>query len=317
MTVSTPDALSRIADPKAGLLTDGIEALEMLQSALGQMRDDFRQCNGAVAADSVAQARLAWQNAKSRVDALTALTSGDVPEGNPPRSPSVNSLKPPSPPEANEDDDKVMSDSEMWAKIAEIIGEIKKKYLDIYEQASKNALEFNDELNKITAELNKLISVNDKGDKVTLKVAELKAKLEELKKKFSLPNPAGVLFPSPGRDGAIDGATKEEAEQWLKELGLPQSSLKEFPEGSGKYVVTLDLGPLDSMISGLPSKEELNPIELDTWKTGFLGQDNAFKTKLQTLTQKYTTANALYDNMTKVLSGAIAACKDTISTYFK
>lgn len=211
-----------------------------------------------------------------------------------------------------------MSNAELWEKIAEMIGKMKDDYLTVYGDAADKYLKFNDAISKIVAKLSTWIKADDKGEKVTLDVAALKAALEEVKAAFELPNPAAVLFPPQGKDAdGIEGTTKEAAEKWLKDLGLPERSLKEQPEGSGKYVVVIDTAPLDRMIENVPASGVMNPFELDIWRSGFTSQENLIKTSMQSLMQRYSTANSVYDNLVKILSATINATLEVCKGYLR
>ncbi|VVD64567.1 Cell invasion protein SipD [Pandoraea iniqua] len=215
-------------------------------------------------------------------------------------------------------DDTSMSNAELWQQIAEMIGKMKDDYLTVYGDAADKYLKFNDAISKIVAKLSTWIKADDKGEKVTLDVAALKAALEEAKAAFELPNPAAVLFPPQDKDATgIEGASKEAAEKWLKDLGLPERSLKEQPAGSGKYVVVIDTAPLDRMIENVPASGVMNPFELDIWRSGFTSQENLIKTSMQSLMQRYSTANSVYDNLVKILSATINATLEVCKGYLR
>ncbi len=46
------------------------------------------------------------------------------------------------------------------------------------------------------------------------------------------------------------------------------------------------------------------------------GEEN-MKTTLQTLTQKYSNANSLYDNLVKVLSSTISSCMEAAKSFLQ
>ncbi|EAX0009458.1 SPI-1 type III secretion system needle tip complex protein SipD, partial [Salmonella enterica] len=113
-----------------------------------------------------------------------------------------------------------------------------------------------------------------------------------------------------------------EARQWLSELNLPNSCLKSY--GSG-YVVTVDLTPLQKMVQdidglgapGKDSKLEMDNAKYQAWQSGFKAQEENLKTTLQTLTQKYSNANSLYDNLVKVLSSTISSSLETAKSFLQ
>ncbi|EBA3269737.1 SPI-1 type III secretion system needle tip complex protein SipD, partial [Salmonella enterica] len=139
--------------------------------------------------------------------------------------------------------------------------------------------------------------------------------------KYNQINSNTVLFPAQSGSG-VKVATEVEARQWLSELNLPNSCLKSY--GSG-YVVTVDLTPLQKMVQdidglgapGKDSKLEMDNAKYQAWQSGFKAQEENMKTTLQTLTQKYSNANSLYDNLVKVLSSTISSSLETAKSFLQ
>lgn len=216
------------------------------------------------------------------------------------------------------EDDPRMNNADFWDQIAEAIAQIKSEYLDAYGDAADKYLKFNEAISKIVAQLSSWIKADSKGEKVTLDIAALKAALEEVKQSFSLPNPAAVLYPPQKKDAeGIEGTSKEAAEKWAKDMGVPEDCVKEQPEGSGKYVVVIDTGPVQRMIDNVPKDGEMNPFELDIWRSGFTSQENLVKTSMQSMLQRFSTATSVYDNLVKVLSSTINTTLEACKGYLR
>ncbi|NHR07710.1 type III secretion system needle tip protein SctA [Chromobacterium haemolyticum] len=211
----------------------------------------------------------------------------------------------------------MISDRELWDLISESIGNIKDGYLGVYENVVGKYIEFYQEFSDILSQMAGWISSNDKGDKVTLSVGELYDALKQLKAKYE----NTVLFPTSGT------TSKAEADKWAAELGLPKECVKEKPAGSGKYVVVIDTGPVQKMMTaleglagGVPEKGkkvEMDNAKFQSWQSGFKAQEENLKNTLQTLTQKYSNANSLYDNLVKVLSSTISSCTETAKSFLQ
>lgn len=212
----------------------------------------------------------------------------------------------------------VISDRELWELIGNSIGNIKDGYLGVYENVVGKYIEFYQEFSDILAKMAGWISSNDKGDKVTLNVGDLYDALKTLKGKYE----NTVLFPTSGT------TSKTEADKWAAELGLPKECVKEKPAGSGKYVVVIDTGPVQKMMDALkglaggnePSKGqkvEMDNAKFQSWQSGFKAQEENLKNTLQTLTQKYSNANSLFDNLVKVLSSTISSCTETAKSFLQ
>ncbi|VEA75394.1 cell invasion protein SipD [Salmonella enterica subsp. arizonae] len=75
-------------------------------------------------------------------------------------------------------------------------------------------------------------------------------------------------------------------------------------------------------ISGLgkpgdDSKLEMDNAKYQAWQAGFKAQEENLKTTLQTLTQKYSNSNSLYDNLVKVLSSTISSSLETAKSFLQ
>lgn len=209
----------------------------------------------------------------------------------------------------------MISDRELWEMISKSIGNIKDGYLGVYENVVGKYIEFYQEFSDILSKMAGWISSNDKGDKVTLSVGELYDALKTLKTKYE----NTVLFPTSGT------TTEAEAKKWAKELGLPESCVQKKGDG---YVVVIDTGPVQKMMDALkglaggsePAKDkkvEMDNAKFQSWQSGFKAQEENLKNTLQTLTQKYSNANSLFDNLVKVLSSTISSCTETAKSFLQ
>ncbi|WP_434626748.1 type III secretion system needle tip protein SctA [Chromobacterium sp. CV08] len=213
-----------------------------------------------------------------------------------------------------------MSDSKLWKEIADAIGGIKDNYLGIYENVVGQYTDFYKAFSdKVLAKIGKWIESGGDGNKVKLNVGELKKALEDLIKDFSLPNKAAVLFPTQAKgDGAIEGGDKAAAEKWADEMGLPRSCVQQT---GGKWVVVIDTTPITTMKDNVPAPGtgvvEMDNAKFQSWQSGFKAQEENLKNTLQTLTQKYSNANSLFDNLVKVLSSTISSCLETAKSFLQ
>ncbi|WP_269765090.1 type III secretion system needle tip protein SctA [Burkholderia ubonensis] len=281
--------------------------------------------------DYRAERKLATQQLVNGLRGLTATDTGLAPEQ---RTQLQQKLKaehskyPPGiPAKLNDSVNKTVfdSDAKLWEKIAEYIGNIGKDYLGVYENVVAQYTEFYKAYSDILSKMGGWITTGKDGNSVKLNVTALKNELQKLHDKYSLPSSAGVLFPAKNSDGNLQGANKDKAEEWADALGLPRSCVQEFPAGSGKYAVAVDMTPIDTMmrnLGGLGSADNDGNVGLDNakfqaWQSGFKAQEENLKTTLQTLTQKYSNSNSLYDNLVKVLSSTISACMETCKSFLQ
>lgn len=213
-----------------------------------------------------------------------------------------------------------ISDKELWEKIAHAIGQIGEEYLEVYENVVGKYTEFYTDFSDILSQMGGWISPGGKdGNQVKLNVDALVNALEKLKTKHKLPYQNAVLFPSQSEGSGITGVSERKvAEQWAKELGLPDSCVQLF---NGKYVVVVDLTPIEAMIRDTRAlgkgEVEIDNAKFQAWQAGFKAQEENLKNTLQTLTQKYSSANSLYDNLVKVLSSTISSCLETAKSFLQ
>ncbi|AKJ99403.1 Invasion plasmid antigen IpaD [Pseudomonas chlororaphis] len=207
-------------------------------------------------------------------------------------------------------DASINSSNDFFEKLLELIDLIKNGYLAGYEHIIAAYSDFFADFNaEITAQMKDWIEGANDGKDVKLDAGALRAALTRLIEKYSHPNPASVLFPKPGEGGA----SKDEAEKWLKALGLPGRCLK--PNGDGTWCVVIDLDPLNLMKSGLPASGGTvtwDTAKYNQWQTGFNAQEERMKNLLQSLTQKYSNANAYHDNFNKTLSAHLNQFADML-----
>ncbi|EIV5116235.1 SPI-1 type III secretion system needle tip complex protein SipD [Salmonella enterica] len=211
-----------------------------------------------------------------------------------------------------------ISDAEIWDMVSQNISAIGDNYLGVYENVVAVYTDFYQAFSDILSKMGSWLAPGKDGNTVKLNVDTLKSEIRSLVNKYNQVTKNTILFPSQTGSG-VTTATKAEAEQWIKELNLPGSCLK--ASGSG-YVVLVDTGPLNKMVSDLNGIGSGSALELDNakyqaWQAGFKAQEENLKTTLQTLTQKYSNANSLYDNLVKVLSSTISSSLETAKSFLQ
>ncbi|OHX19922.1 hypothetical protein BI344_15995 [Chromobacterium sphagni] len=222
---------------------------------------------------------------------------------------------------ANAVADDGMSDSELWAEISKAIGQIKDNYLGVYENVVGQYTTFYKAFSDILSKMANWITPGGDGNKVKLDVGALRSALEDdLKTKFSLPNKEAVLFPVQAKGAtSVQGGSKSDAEKWAAEMGLPDSCVKQSADG--KWVVVIDMTPVSTMIDNVgklgSGVVEMDNAKFQSWQSGFKAQEENLKNTLQTLTQKYSNANSLFDNLVKVLSSTISSCLETAKSFLQ
>ncbi|HBD9766810.1 TPA: type III secretion system needle tip complex protein IpaD, partial [Shigella sonnei] len=192
------------------------------------------------------------------------------------------------PKEAELDGDQMISHRELWAKIANSINDINEQYLKVYEHAVSSYTQMYQDFSAVLSSLAGWISPggND-GNSVKLQVNSLKKALEELKKKYE----DKPLYP------ATNTVSQKEADKWLTELG---GTIGKVSKKNGGYVVNINMTPIDNMLKSLNNLGGNGEVVLDNakyqaWNAGFSAEDETMKNNLQTLVQKYSNANSIFD----------------------
>ncbi|WP_105266856.1 MULTISPECIES: type III secretion system needle tip protein SctA [unclassified Escherichia] len=214
-----------------------------------------------------------------------------------------------------------LSDAELWEMVTDKISATGEHYLGVYENVVAVYTRFYQDYSNILSALGGWLLAGKDGNNVKLDVMSLMQALNQLLQEYGSPSEKTVLFPAQS-GGTLIGATETEARQWLEELNLPETCLK--PVGTG-YVVLVDLTPVQKMVDDLnglgrpgdDSKLEMDNAKYQAWQSGFKAQEENMKTTLQTLTQKYSNANSLYDNLVKVLSSTISSCMEAAKSFLQ
>ena len=191
----------------------------------------------------------------------------------------------------------------------EAIGATRDNYLEVFLKAFEKMNAFYVDFVALKSSLAQFIhGPNDKGE-INFQGGEFGKEIDKLLAKYALPSEAGLLFPEPGKT-----ASKEECEQWIKQMGLPAGSLVRTNTNGG-YSVLIDLTAIEKMKEGLYNGY-WSPNKLSAWETGFNSQGDILQNTLQMFTQKMTNANSLYDNLVKIFSSFIEQDLSAAKGYF-
>lgn len=167
------------------------------------------------------------------------------------------------------------------------------------------------------------------GNKVKLNVDALKAALEKLKRIFAgrqLGQQEGRAVSGAEQGWRHSGRQRERRQKVGQGNGIARCSSPGFScvqkAADGNWVVVVDMTPIDTMIRdvgalGSGTELELDNAKFQAWQSGFKAQEENLKNTLQTLTQKYSNANSLFDNLVKVLSSTISSCLETAKSFLQ
>ena len=191
----------------------------------------------------------------------------------------------------------------------EAIGATRDNYLEVFLKAFEKMNKFYADFVALKSSLSQFIDgANDKGE-VYFRGEEFANKIDEFLDEHLSSYSNNQLYPE---DGFAD---YDECVKWAEQMGLPKSSVKRLANQPGLASVNIDLAPVFKMKEGLKNGY-WSPNRLSAWETGFNSQGDILQNRLQTFTQKMTSANSLYDNLVKIFSSFIEQDLSAAKGYF-
>ena len=197
--------------------------------------------------------------------------------------------------------------SDFFADLNNMIDFIKGGYLSPYEVLLTRYTAFYKQFNEdVMSKMGGWVTGKDDGKRIEVN-GDLYSELESFTNQYSV-LAQDILYPS-GANNIYGGVGKDEAEKWAQAFGQDKSNVAQLLDGS--YVVKLDMGPINSMMSGLDALGMRDTVTLDSakfqaWQTGFNTQESELKNKLQMFTTKYGNANSYHENFNKILSSQLS-----------
>ncbi|UTH74095.1 IpaD/SipD/SspD family type III secretion system needle tip protein [Chromobacterium sp. IIBBL 290-4] len=211
-------------------------------------------------------------------------------------------------------------DFKLWGDVAGYIGNINKEYLLKYQEIVAGYTEFYKKFSSnVLANLGGWVhDAGDKGDKVKIDKDKIQGALKTLNDEFSKEDK--VLYTGEKAAEFFKDLTGKEAAQDTKAGGFWYWNNKIYVNTDWSAKDGADNGVLQVMIHSLDGDgldTEMNSAKFQAWKSGFDSEAEQLKNTLQTLTQKYSNANSIFDNLVKVLSSTITACMETAKAFFQ
>jgi len=186
-------------------------------------------------------------------------------------------------------------------------------YMNPYTEAVRKYTAFLTDVTNLEAYISQRIqSSGDDKQPVAINCAEIKAKIEDLIAKYSLPQDAGSLFTSTatGTDG------QNQALEWAAEFGLDSSAVTRTSDG--KWTVRMDLNPF-MQIANVFNRSGTN-FDIPTYNQIITAKDaqvQTIKNTMQVLTEKYSRAFATSNNITTLFSSICKSTFDMMASYLK
>jgi invasin D len=227
-----------------------------------------------------------------------------------------NALRSSAPDESSSDDEISVHTSyaQLWARMAEAIKNIKTEYVDFYADLMQKYTEmyesFNNNVQKAGSEA---VTAGKDGNNVNFDAAAM----QNGYKKFQDEVDAIDLGSVKNWDQMSDAE-----KQTMKTTLQPAFNV----DSSGKISFNLDqynaapnypAGFIDFNGMVIPSKTEISTAGYQAWLASFNASGTALQSNMQSFAQRYSQANSTFDNLNKVLSGAISSLADSAKDVLK
>lgn len=211
-------------------------------------------------------------------------------------------------PEPKSGDDEISthtSYAELWARMALAIKEIKGDYVDFYADLMQKYTEMYEAYNThVQGAASKAVSTGDDGNNVKFDTSVMKKGYEDFMNEVN-----GIDL---GSVKNWDKMTQEERKSMETTLA-PAFKVND----SGKIEFNLDqYSAAPDYPSGI-SDGKVSTASYQAWLASFNAGGSALQSNMQAFAQRYSQANSTFDNLNKVLSGAIASLAESAKDVLK
>lgn len=211
-------------------------------------------------------------------------------------------------PETKSGDDEIFthtSYAEMWARIALAIKEIKGDYVDFYADLMQKYTEMYEAYNThVMGAASKAVSSGDDGNNVKFDTSVMKKGHDDFMNEVN---------------GIDLGSVKNWDKMTLEERKSMETTLAPAfkVNDSGKIEFNLDqYSAAPDYPSGI-SGGKVSTASYQAWLASFNAGGSALQSNMQAFAQRYSQANSTFDNLNKVLSGAIASLAESAKDVLK
>lgn len=198
--------------------------------------------------------------------------------------------------------------AELWKRISLAIGEIKTDYVDFYADLMQKYTEmyqsFNEKLLKASSEV---VSAGSDGNNVKFDISKMNAGYTAFEQDtYKLRHELGSI------------------KNWDRMTDAGKASMKTTLEpafnvdNNGK--ISFNLVQYEAVYITRPSgikNGQVSTASYHAWLATFNASGSALQSNMQSFAQRYSQANSTFDNLNKVLSGAISSLADSAKDVLK
>lgn len=195
----------------------------------------------------------------------------------------------------------VYSDWEIYDYVCTALGVMQTDYMDVYEQVTEKYQEYMSDVNSFKSSISEYMTADD--DSVDLDMAPIDQEINDIIAKWTT---TPIL--------TVD--TEAEAAYWQDQLGLPYSA---DADGSGYsfYVNTQPLQDIKDATDALPDDGNLSTARFNQWQNSINSSCSTVESDTQIIAQKFSQANTIFNNLTKILSSTMDSLYQTDKTFLQ
>lgn len=195
--------------------------------------------------------------------------------------------------------------AELWARMALAIKEIKDDYVDFYADLMQKYTEMYEAYNKyVMGAASEAVSTGDDGNNVKFDAYVMKKGYDDFMNEVN-----GIDL---GSVKNWDKMTPEERKSMETTLA-PAFKVND----SGKIEFNLDQYRAAPNYPSDISNGKVSTASYQAWLASFNAGGSALQSNMQAFAQRYSQANSTFDNLNKVLSGAIASLAESAKDVLK
>lgn len=194
--------------------------------------------------------------------------------------------------------------AQIWARLAQSIATIKADYVDFYAELMHKYTEMYESFNEnVQAASSKAVSSGDDGNNVKFDTASMDKGYNIFQNDVTKLNDAL---------GRVPGWEQMDQEAKNSMVATLEPAYKIDKEGK----ISFNLDQYNSVKDNHPYPSGIKNGQISTasyqaWLATFNAAGNALQNNMQSFAQRYSQANSTFDNINKVLSGAISAMSDS------
>lgn len=195
--------------------------------------------------------------------------------------------------------------AELWSRMAKAIGSIKSEYVDFYADLMQKYTDMYEAYNNhVQGGVAKAVSSGSDGNNVHFDLGKMDSAYVDFRAVCSGINLGSVKN--------WDDMTSDEQKNMIITLEPA------FKITDGNIAFNLDAySSAPGSPSGINKNGHVSTTSYQAWLAAFNAGGSALQSNMQSFAQRYSQSNSTFDNLNKVLSGAIAALADSAKDVIK